>query len=579
MTRNNRWLGLAVAAAACGVFFNSLGGGFVQDDRPIIAENPLVRGPLSLAGIFGSSYWQRGEPSRTTSRPPGGEYRPFSILSYALNQRISGWDPFWFHLVNIGLHAAACLLLFLVSQMLGFPAGASFLGALAFAVLPVHVEAVSSIVGRAEVLGTVFVLTAWLVLHEEGRWPRIAAGIVFYGLALLSKESAAPFPAVLVLGEAYRCRGRWKGLVQRRLLPWLSVFGALALYLAWRKAILGSALHVAGPYFPTQSTPVVWLTMAKFLFRGWLWPMASGLGLCAEHGRPAFPDAGVSDPAAWLSLALAGGVAAWAFRSFLRGRASWAFSALVFFCLAAPLSNLLVPMGIIGAERIEYLPSIGFCLLLSCLWGAAARRSSPSWSKALAAGCLIWWACLTVEHNRAWRDDASFYTSAASCAPGHPRVLSGLGMVADLAGRRAEARDLYRQALAIDPDLAGAAYNMGKSLYDDGDWRGAKAWFHGLESRSRADKDTLCFLGLIAEREGRSREALAYYGRALERDPAYPDARRNLGLLLYRMGDARNAAGQLREYLRVSGPSKDTRDVSAFLEGLEPRPRASSAIP
>lgn len=566
-------LALVVVAVSAGTYLNSLPGAFIYDDRPIIAENPLVRGRATAAALLASSYWQRGESRQRSQRPSEAQYRPLAILSYNLNHRLSGMDPFWFHLVNVGLHSAASLILFLLMAGMGFSPGAAVLGSLAFAVLPVHAEAVSWTVGRAEVLAAVFVLGAWLLLHEESRWPRLAAGLACYLLALLSKESAASFPAVLVLGEAFRRQGPWKELIRKRLLVWLTVFGMLAVYLAWRQAILGTALHTGSPYFPDSSRLVILLTMAKFFFSGWLAPMVSGLGLCADYSRPVFPDASAGDPWAWLSLAAIVGVALWTLRSFLAKRSPWAFAVLVFCCLAAPLSNILVQMGIIGAERIMYLPSAGFSLLLCAGWDRLRERGKLSgpWPRAAAAGVLLWWAGLTVDRNRIWQSEEAFYAATAACAPGSPRMLSGLGMVRDLAGRHAEARELYRKALEIEPGLLQAAFNMGKSFYDEGDWRGAKAWFERLESLPNVDKDTLCFLGLIAEAQAKPREALAYYSRVLERDPTHPQALRNAGLLLFKTGDPRAGTEQLRRYLETAPAGEDRREIAAFLQSVSTR--------
>lgn len=560
---------LAVFAAAVGVYLNSLPGAFISDDRPIVLENPLVRKPISISEILASSYWPKSNQLQN-AQARGGLYRPLTILSFALNRRIIGSGPFGFHLVNVILHGVVSVLLFFVMNLLGCSLEASVVGALAFAVLPVHTEAVSWIVGRAEILGAVFLLAAWLLLHNSNHWAKTVAGLGCYALALLSKESAAPLPVALVLGELFQRRGTVKSLVERRLTIWVSAFGVLVMYLAWRRAVLGSAFSVGAPYFRTQSPLVVCLTMARFFLRGWMGPMITGLGLCADYSRPSFQNAATNDPGAWMILLSIIFILVWAIHDFRARRAAWAFSALVFICFAAPLSNLLVPMEIIGAERIMYIPSIGICLLISSVWDSLRRRPSfGSWPKVLVLGCLLWWSAWTIARNRIWRSEADFFAAAAECAPASPRSLSGLGTATDQAGRHVEARGLYRKALENDPDFTQAAYNMGKSYYEEGDLRNAKFWFQYLEKRSRADKDTLCFLGLISEHDGHYREALAYYARALERDPAALDPRLDAGLLLYRTGRVGEAVKQLQEYLRNGPPAEDAHNIETFLEQIK----------
>jgi len=106
------------------------------------------------------------------------------------------------------LHAAVTWLLYLLLLAIleTSPHGqtVAFVAALLFAVHPIHTEAVASVVGRAELLAAGFLLAAW-ILHRRDR--EIAALICFL-LALLSKESAAAFLALVLLGDF--ARGEWK---------------------------------------------------------------------------------------------------------------------------------------------------------------------------------------------------------------------------------------------------------------------------------------------------------------------------------------------------------------------------------
>src|ERR1700733_1123224 len=174
---------LAVVALAYG---NSLLNQFTLDDGYYIVENPHVTNP-SVQGMF--------EPQTYTK-----VFRPVTFATLALNWNLAPGQPFGFHLFNVILHALVTLLLYLLLQTIfsGLPGRAPFTqadlslernatvfaAAALFAVHPIHTEAVSSIVGRSELL---------------------AAGFLF---ALLSKESAAVFlPLILIVDYA---RNEWK---------------------------------------------------------------------------------------------------------------------------------------------------------------------------------------------------------------------------------------------------------------------------------------------------------------------------------------------------------------------------------
>ena len=142
-------------------------------------DNPRIRSPESVGQIFGTSYF--GGPTGT-----GSAYRPALLLSFAAQWWIHGGDVFLFHVGNVLLHTAATLLLWRLLLALAAPPGACA-AALLFAVHPVHVEAVTSIVGRGEVQSAVFVLLYLLAALRIGE--RRSAG------ALFSSRSSATPPA------------------------------------------------------------------------------------------------------------------------------------------------------------------------------------------------------------------------------------------------------------------------------------------------------------------------------------------------------------------------------------------------
>ena len=109
--------------------------------------------------------------------------------------------------------------------------------------MPVHVEAVTSIVGRAEVLSTFFLLLAWHAAIRAGtkrRWLFLAWFLYF--LAIETKESSVVFPGLLFLGELLREQGRFgrriASLLKHRAWFFLSFSIPLAATFAIRAAVL-----------------------------------------------------------------------------------------------------------------------------------------------------------------------------------------------------------------------------------------------------------------------------------------------------------------------------------------------------
>ena len=187
------------------VYANGLTGGFTYDDKAIVRDNPRLRAPERVAEIFTTQYF--GGPRGT-----GTAYRPALLLSFAVQWWIHGAEPFAFHAVNVLLHVVATWLLAKLLLRLGLAPPAAVGAALVFAVHPIHVEAVTSVVGRGETQAAVLALTFLLFalrFADGGRrrgW-MLALALFAYALASLTKESAVVAPGLLLLCLIWRREG------------------------------------------------------------------------------------------------------------------------------------------------------------------------------------------------------------------------------------------------------------------------------------------------------------------------------------------------------------------------------------
>src|SRR5438067_10934194 len=148
-----------IAAVVFACYANALRCGLVFDDLNAIVNNPAVR-RLDVAHILTRPAW---------FARPVPIYRPVTTLGFALDHAAHGVRPLGYHLVNVLLHAAVSVLVAAVVRHATGDAAIAFVTALLFAAHPVHTEAVTSVVGRAELLAGLFALAAWLVV--DGRVP------------------------------------------------------------------------------------------------------------------------------------------------------------------------------------------------------------------------------------------------------------------------------------------------------------------------------------------------------------------------------------------------------------------------
>src|SRR5580704_16319165 len=119
-------------------YLNTLGNGFVYDDRPQLLENPYVHSFRYLGKIFGSTVW-----TFQGAQGVSNYYRPLMSFAYLICYHFFGPISFGFHMVNLIFHAGVVLLLFALTEKLFGDRLMSFSAAALFALHPVHTEPVA----------------------------------------------------------------------------------------------------------------------------------------------------------------------------------------------------------------------------------------------------------------------------------------------------------------------------------------------------------------------------------------------------------------------------------------------------
>ncbi|KAG4072262.1 hypothetical protein HA402_004194 [Bradysia odoriphaga] len=190
-----------------------------------------------------------------------------------------------------------------------------------------------------------------------------------------------------------------------------------------------------------------------------------------------------------------------------------------------PAANLFFYVGFVVAERILYLPSVGYCLLVGLGVGKlmdprrGPLRSQRKRYAVMACVSVMLIACSvkTIYRNYDWRDEESLYRSAIGVNP--PKALGNLGSVLSSQGRYIEAKEALQLALKYRPNMADVHYNLGILFQNHHDYKGAVE----------------CFQKAIHFRPSL---ALAYL---------------NLGTSLISLGRCQEAASVLREGSKLDG--------------------------
>ncbi len=516
--RRRRMLILAgVALLAMLVYANALRNGYALDDESIVWRNPVVHGFGRLHDLLLGPYWQKS----------GDLYRPVTLFSFALDWTLFGGSTAAMHAVNVLLHALAAVLVAALVLRLGGGAIPAALAGAVFAVHPVHVEAVANLVGRAEVLATLFVLLACHVyVRGSPRAPgRIAAVCALYLLGLGCKEIAVTLPALLLVLDALRARGvretPWRILV--RNLPLLAALTVtLGIFLALRVKANGGLLGLPpAAYFVGISTAdrlATAMSLVPEYLRLLLWPA----NLSSEWGPDLLRVVGWDSPRAWLGVAILAGLAVAAIASWRRGR--WIAAALLWTALAIfPVSSIPFPAGTMLAERNLYLPTVGLAFLFCPLVAAVARQRRQV--RLAAAGAFALLALLGVmrtwTRTPVWASSRTVFEAMIEEHPHHWWAEWKAAVILANRGRREEALRWFEPALrktgfndvSIDLDYVATLRDLGRFPQAEPVLR------HLMEVYPRSVPAYLDLASLRIE-QGRYAEALALI-QAAERIPRW----------------------------------------------------------
>jgi protein O-mannosyl-transferase len=424
---------LAVAIAAVIVYANSIANGFAYDDLWIILRNDRVHQLRDLSKIWLTPYW----PSFGSEL---GLYRPFAIFAFALEWAVGGGAPWFFHLVNVLLHALVSVMVFVLIEKL-FSRTAAFAGALVFAVHPLHTEAVANVVGQNELWAALGVLGACLVYisRPEGlalQPKRTAAILALYAVSLLAKESAVVLPGLLVLLDfvQQRAQGDRPGLMRyaRSILP-LVIGSTLVLgaYLLLRHSVLGNLAGTdAAPGLPYLREEYRLLNA----FRAWpefVRLLFFPLDLTVDYAPGVVLPVESFTPMVLLGMLLVFVVVLLALSTPRAPRAG--IVAGWFLITILPVANFFFPIGVLIAERTLYMPSLAVCFMAGFAWEAAVKSVERETRRlALAAGLAIlaFFGIRTAIRNPDWDSLQSVWRSLSRDHPESYRSqwLNAIGM-------------------------------------------------------------------------------------------------------------------------------------------------------
>lgn len=527
--RRHLWRLLLLWGLVFAAYSNSFDTRLVFDSSEVISQDSRLRtvSTQNVASILTKEYWPDGIAT--------GLYRPLTTFSYLVNYAVlgNGPEPAGYHRVNFALHEANVALAYVLGLLVFEEVLPAFVLGATWGLHPLLTESVTNVVGRADLLSALGVLAGLLcyIRATGAAGPRKLAWLAGVAVAqmvgLFSKENAVVLPAVMLLYDL-----TWIGRVEWRarapgyvalVLPFAVFFYLRArLHAHLGIQFVDNPLISAG-FWTARLTAVKIIGKYLWLF---IWPAQ----LSADYSFSAVTPFGWNvfrweDFKTLIAVAVCIGAAGISGRWYTR-RKELFFFVCFFFVTLIPVSNLVIFIGSIMAERFVYLPSVGLAGCLAFAAGALYKRLSAQ--NALGAGaawvaigviCLAL-AARTYSRNVDWSDEIGLWSSAVTVCPQSFKAHLNLGnALMRTPGQESAAVAEYEAAVQIKPDLAELHNNLGNAL---------------------------------AKLPGRLPEAIAEYQAALRIKPDYADAHSNLGTVLSRLpGRLPDAVAEYQAALRT----------------------------
>ena len=547
--------------AAIAVYAPALKYDFVYDDNRQI-ELMQSRFTFSqLPSYFTTDVWSY------LQQKSSNYYRPLFVTWLMLSYQIAGMNPAIWHADAILLHALAALLFYFLARKLTGSVPIATLGALMFAVDPVHIECVAWVSGATEPISAILFFSTLLLFitaqqHADparARWLRMGSLAMFLA-TLLAKETGAVLPGLIAVyvwffptnqfeggADKYSDRNKRLRLVVDAVVPYLQVF---LIYFGLRYWVLRGFSAQFAPWSIKSRIATlpetVWYYMHTLA-----WPVRLSLfpPIAAVH------HLGLNNfwlPAIGAALGIAMLIWTWS-----RGPQSAFWVALLVLPMLPPLYlGAFWPDDFVH-DRYLYLPSAGFYILLAIvIW-----RLPGKWRMAVIAPLIAVLAISTALQSRVWKDTMTLAEHVVAIAPDSPPADELLGSAYMIQERYAEALPWLEKEAASNAEDRTGNLELGACYFRLGNYPKAIGHFKGFIAKVPTSPQANLLLGIAELHTGEIGPAEAHMREAVRLRPRasvqYRGYRSSLAELLERKGDLRGALDEynreLEEYPDESG--------------------------
>ncbi|MBL7787616.1 MAG: tetratricopeptide repeat protein [Chitinophagales bacterium] len=525
LSAKNSWVVIFLLAVVFLSYGNTLWNDYTLDDDMVVNEQ-TEQGFSAIPQIFSSKYIVRQKQASSYG------YRPVVLSSFAVEAALVGKNAAFSHAINVALFSLLAIgvyfggiYFFGVEHRL-----LALVASLLFAIHPLHTEVVASLKSRDELLAMLLsgLAVGGFARFVAGSWWGLLLGSCLFLLACLSKPTAIPL--LFLLPFAFY----W--FKKTDIKQTFSIAGALLLPFVVvpliTKSIEQSQTNVLNKrLYSFFENPMQDLSFLERIPTG-VYCIAKYLALhlvphplLSYYGYNQIPVLGWASVNFWIALAVAALLLA--AMVLLRKQRIALFALLWWSINLLTYSNIFkVAPGII-AERLLFMGSLGFCILLAVGWERSQKMARyANWASLLLVFISIAFIAKTIDRNTAWKNDLSLF--ATDIAYQDASFKGNMLYAGTLAAQKQYplAEQYYRRAIQILPQYNIAWNNLGymyaqQNHYED-------AWL-AYKQAYRIDTnavETNFNLADVAQKIGQKDTALYYYQKTIAIDAQSPQAQK-----------------------------------------------------
>ncbi|KAL9899305.1 transmembrane O-mannosyltransferase targeting cadherins 4 [Glossina fuscipes fuscipes] len=534
LTKSITTLYLIALSILC--YGHALDGSFVFDDRVAIVENHAVTQlPTNYTAIFYNDFW--GTPLANNNSHKS--YRPLTTLMFHYEFNF-GWNM---KRLNLGLHIVNTLLLWRLLVWLEFGSyrRLSLLTASLFAVHPVHVEAVSGIVSRADLMFALIYLISMMITvnYYYKKYLCSLTILMLSSVGVLFKETSVCIPLACIALEY--TRRQWfkltvlqqcKKLLNSRSLIYII---CMILLITWRFWLN----NFETPHFQQADNPIAHADSLKTRTLSQNYLYAKNIYILLEPSQLSFDWAfeciplvkSIRDirllPVLTLYMFL--------FYAVRNHRENFLITFSLSLCVVPylPAAGIL-KVGFVIAERVLYVPSMGFSFGVAIGYLKLLRVAQLRILKNTLKICL---AMLMISHilrcrERAveWLKEETLFASALTVCPNNAKVHYNIARLAQSDTKNySKAFYHYHEAIRLYPRYEAALMNLGNLYREIGNLNSAEKYLQKAVEVAPNFATAWMNLGIVQATALHHEKALVSYQKALFYRPNYANCFYNIG--------------------------------------------------